>query len=147
MSDYGAFQPFCCLRIIQWKGGLVAPHVELEAQPDLTVLWMHRYFLRVKITRQYAADIKQTLDFAVANVSPPPEINNSIKMEVGIEDCLHIEFEYNKSKYVFRSDSLTMLASGLLTGARACLDTTCKTLSLERSISCWCASRSSTWRW
>ena len=23
----------------------------------------------------------------------------SIKMEVGIEDCLHIEFEYNKSKY------------------------------------------------
>ena len=28
-----------------------------------------------------------------------PEINNSIKMEVGIEDCLHIEFEYKKSKY------------------------------------------------
>jgi hypothetical protein len=28
-----------------------------------------------------------------------PEINNSIKMEVGIEDCLHIEFEYNRSKY------------------------------------------------
>ena len=27
-----------------------------------------------------------------------PEINNSIKMEVGIEDCLHIEFEYDKSK-------------------------------------------------
>lgn len=26
-------------------------------------------------------------------------MNNSIKMEVGIEDCLHIEFEYNKSKY------------------------------------------------
>ena len=30
------------------------------------------------------------------------EINNSIKMEVGIEDCLHIEFEYNKAKYVRR---------------------------------------------
>jgi len=28
-----------------------------------------------------------------------PETNNSIKMEVGIEDCLHIEFEYNRSKY------------------------------------------------
>ena len=28
-----------------------------------------------------------------------PETNNAIKMEVGIEDCLHIEFEYNKSKY------------------------------------------------
>lgn len=31
-----------------------------------------------------------------------PELNNSIKMEVGIEDCLHIEFEYNKSKYHLR---------------------------------------------
>jgi len=58
-----------------------------------------RYFLRVKITRQYATDIKHIVDFAVQNTSPPPEINNSIKMEVGIEDCLHIEFEYNKSKY------------------------------------------------
>ncbi|CAN4114272.1 unnamed protein product [Withania somnifera] len=35
----------------------------------------------------------------VLNYGPPPSINNSIKMEVGIEDCLHIEFEYNKSKY------------------------------------------------
>ena len=26
-------------------------------------------------------------------------MNSSIKMEVGIEDSLHIEFEYNKSKY------------------------------------------------
>lgn len=26
-------------------------------------------------------------------------MNSPIKMEVGIEDCLHIEFEYNKSKY------------------------------------------------
>ena len=30
----------------------------------------------------------------------PPDSNNAIKMEVGIEDCLHIEFEYNKSKCV-----------------------------------------------
>jgi hypothetical protein len=41
------------------------------------------------------------MDLWVKNVQalPPPEINNSIKMEVGIEDCLHIEFEYNRSKY------------------------------------------------
>jgi len=38
-------------------------------------------------------------DFWVINYQQEPEINNSIKMEVGIEDCLHIEFEYNKSKY------------------------------------------------
>lgn len=30
----------------------------------------------------------------------PPDSNTSIKMEVGIEDCLHIEFEYNKAKSV-----------------------------------------------
>jgi len=41
----------------------------------------------------------KTVDFAVQNITKEPDINNSIKMEVGIEDCLHIEFEYNKSKY------------------------------------------------
>lgn len=39
------------------------------------------------------------LDIAVHTLSSYPEMNNPIKMEVGIEDCLHIEFEYNKSKY------------------------------------------------
>jgi vacuolar protein sorting-associated protein 26 len=58
-----------------------------------------RYFLKVTILRSYVPDISKELDFWVHNYSPPPEINNSIKMEVGIEDCLHIEFEYNKSRY------------------------------------------------
>ena len=30
---------------------------------------------------------------------PSSTVGQPIKMEVGIEDCLHIEFEYNKSKY------------------------------------------------
>lgn len=34
--------------------------------------------------------------------SEPPENNPPIKMEVGIEDCLHIEFEYNHSRYHLR---------------------------------------------
>ncbi|KAI7740704.1 hypothetical protein M8C21_023515 [Ambrosia artemisiifolia] len=58
-----------------------------------------RYVLKVTISRGYAGSITQYQDFVVRNYSPPPSINNSIKMEVGIEDCLHIEFEYNKSKY------------------------------------------------
>eukprot|EP00455_Lapot_gusevi_P003910 TRINITY_DN1159_c0_g1_i12.p2 TRINITY_DN1159_c0_g1~~TRINITY_DN1159_c0_g1_i12.p2 ORF type:complete len:311 (+),score=121.51 TRINITY_DN1159_c0_g1_i12:97-1029(+) len=58
-----------------------------------------RYFVRVRLSRPYLSDIKDEVDFAVQNVNPEPEINNTIKMEVGIEDCLHIEFEYNKSKY------------------------------------------------
>jgi len=58
-----------------------------------------RYFLRVKVARSYSSNITKTLDFAVQNLQTEPELNHSIKMEVGIEDCLHIEFEYNKSKY------------------------------------------------
>ena len=57
-----------------------------------------RYFLRVTIVRQYNKIVhEETLRVHVA--SDEPETNNTIKMEVGIEDCLHIEFEYNKSKY------------------------------------------------
>ena len=31
-----------------------------------------------------------------------PELLSASQMEVGIEDCLHIEFEYNKSRYHLR---------------------------------------------
>lgn len=37
-------------------------------------------------------------DIWVQIVQPAPEINNSLKMEVGIEDTLHIEFEYQQAK-------------------------------------------------
>ncbi|KAK3877585.1 hypothetical protein Pcinc_017700 [Petrolisthes cinctipes] len=57
-----------------------------------------RYFLRVTIVRRLS-DITREMDLLVHTLSSYPEMNNSIKMEVGIEDCLHIEFEYNKSKY------------------------------------------------
>jgi len=46
------------------------------------------------------SDLVKEQDIIVHTLSHYPEANNSIKMEVGIEDCLHIEFEYNKSKSV-----------------------------------------------
>jgi vacuolar protein sorting-associated protein 26 len=46
------------------------------------------------------AEVTKERDVWVHSFRMPPDANNSIKMEVGIEDCLHIEFEYNKSKYV-----------------------------------------------
>ncbi|CAL8462753.1 g2286 [Coccomyxa elongata] len=60
-----------------------------------------RYLLRVTVTRGYGGSISKDFFFWVRNYSPPPPPNNlpPIKMEVGIEDCLHIEFEYDKSKY------------------------------------------------
>jgi Vacuolar protein sorting-associated protein 26 len=57
-----------------------------------------RYFLRVTIVRRIS-DIVREIDIAVHTLSSYPDMNSPIKMEVGIEDCLHIEFEYNKSKY------------------------------------------------
>eukprot|EP01121_Diplochlamys_sp_Union-15-3_P016956 TRINITY_DN587_c0_g1_i2.p1 TRINITY_DN587_c0_g1~~TRINITY_DN587_c0_g1_i2.p1 ORF type:complete len:188 (-),score=37.79 TRINITY_DN587_c0_g1_i2:58-621(-) len=58
-----------------------------------------RYFLKFSVVRSLATNITKELDVWVINFQSPPEINNSIKMEVGIEDCLHIEFEYGRSKY------------------------------------------------
>ncbi|OJA18284.1 hypothetical protein AZE42_05874 [Rhizopogon vesiculosus] len=57
-----------------------------------------RYFIRVSVARRIA-DVTKERDIWVHSYRMPPDSNNSIKMEVGIEDCLHIEFEYNKSKY------------------------------------------------
>ncbi|XP_075228712.1 vacuolar protein sorting 26 [Lycorma delicatula] len=57
-----------------------------------------RYLLRVTIVRRLS-DIVKEVDLVVHTLSSYPDMNNSIKMEVGIEDCLHIEFEYNKCKY------------------------------------------------
>lgn len=54
------------------------------------------------------ADVTKERDIWVHSFRMPPDSNNSIKMEVGIEDCLHIEFEYNKSKWV-----LSMYRKGL----------------------------------
>jgi len=59
---------------------------------------LNRYFLRVTVVRRLT-DLVKELDLAVHTLSSYPEMNSSIKMEVGIEDSLHIEFEYNKSKY------------------------------------------------
>jgi len=58
-----------------------------------------RYFVRFTITRSFAPNITKEKELWVVNYGTLPELNPSIKMEVGIEDCLHIEFEYSKSKY------------------------------------------------
>lgn len=55
--------------------------------------------MRITVTRRMG-DVVKERDIWVHSFRMPPDTNNSIKMEVGIEDCLHIEFEYNKSKSV-----------------------------------------------
>lgn len=63
-----------------------------------------RYYLRVSMNRNYGGKITKEIDFAV--LLPQPEVEtqpqSSLKLEVGIEECLHIDFEYFKSKYHLR---------------------------------------------
>ena len=49
-----------------------------------------RVFLKVTVVRNYASNIVNEYKLWVRNVREQPEVNNSIKMEVGIEDCLHL---------------------------------------------------------
>jgi len=64
-----------------------------------------RYFIRVTVLRaQYTPNIVREFDLAVRHVQKEPTDVPSapIRMEVGIEDALHIEFEYNRSRYELR---------------------------------------------
>lgn len=58
-----------------------------------------RYFARLSLGRPFVSSLTKEVDFAVQNCVEKMPTGESIKMEVGIEDCLHIEFEYNKSHY------------------------------------------------
>jgi vacuolar protein sorting-associated protein 26 len=77
--------------------------------PFSDLLWrlmMCSYFIRVTVSRRMA-DVIREKDLWVYSFKPPVESNSSIKMDVGIEDCLHIEFEYSKSKSTTSSPKLT----------------------------------------
>jgi len=63
-----------------------------------------RYFCRVTVTRNYTSGhlIKEQEFVTEILQQVGTEANATIKMEVGIEECLHIEFEYDKAKYDLR---------------------------------------------
>ncbi|CAD8087483.1 unnamed protein product [Paramecium primaurelia] len=62
-----------------------------------------RYYLRVTMNRNYG-QVKKEIEFAVQIVDKEQENQpqTSLKLEVGIEDCLHLDFEYFKSRYHLR---------------------------------------------
>uniref|UniRef100_A0A7S1IAJ0 Vacuolar protein sorting-associated protein 26 n=1 Tax=Eutreptiella gymnastica TaxID=73025 RepID=A0A7S1IAJ0_9EUGL len=74
-------------------------NVSMPAESYTGISAFLRYYIRVTLSRSYVPNVVEEHDFWVQNTSQESEINNCIKMEVGIEDCLHIEFEYNKLKY------------------------------------------------
>jgi len=79
-----------------WKFGSVDKQNETYCGTNVRL----RYFVRLTLMKKGrgASDVKE-VDIVVQNVSTPPTINNSLKMEVGIEECMHLEFEYDKSAY------------------------------------------------
>jgi vacuolar protein sorting-associated protein 26 len=59
------------------------------------------YALRVTVARGLGQSLTRDYPFWVRNAAPPPPgaARAPIAMEVGIEDCLHIEFEYDRAAY------------------------------------------------
>lgn len=55
-----------------------------------------RYFLRVTVVKRFM-DLTKEMDILVHSFCKPQQPDTNIQMEVGIEESLHIEFEYNKS--------------------------------------------------
>jgi len=58
-----------------------------------------KYLVRVLVERKFFPPIEKDEEIIVQLLGVEPPINNPIKMEVGIEECLHIEFEYEKRYY------------------------------------------------
>jgi len=58
-----------------------------------------RYFVKVVLERKFLPPIQKEHDIWVQVLGKAPAQNEAIKMEVGIEDCLHIEFEYERRVY------------------------------------------------
>ena len=59
-----------------------------------------RYFVRVALERKFLPPLVKEHEIIVQSCQPEMGLQSDpIKMEVGIEDCLHIEFEYGKRHY------------------------------------------------
>ena len=75
-----------------------------------------RYFINVVINRNYNRITKEE-EFIVYNIvdqEEEKEDHQQIKMEVGIEECLHIEFEFNQQKYHLRDCILGKVSFNLV---------------------------------
>jgi vacuolar protein sorting-associated protein 26 len=55
-----------------------------------------RYIVRVLMEHKFLPPLTKEHDVWVQILGQEPQGNEGIKMEVGIEDCLHIEFEYDR---------------------------------------------------
>jgi hypothetical protein len=55
----------------------------------------------VRIVRSFAMNIVEEREIFVRVAQTEPEGNKNIRMQVGVKDALHIEFEYSRSRFPF----------------------------------------------
>lgn len=58
-----------------------------------------RYLIKLHMDRKFLPPLKKEHDLWMQTLGTEPTHHEPIKMEVGIEDCLHIEFEYDRRVY------------------------------------------------
>eukprot|EP01156_Anaeramoeba_ignava_P005702 Anaeramoba_ignava/a3011_67.p1 GENE.a3011_67~~a3011_67.p1 ORF type:complete len:304 (-),score=97.74 a3011_67:38-949(-) len=75
------------------------PNVEKQYESYYGKIATLRYFVRLIIERGFRSNIKKEVDIFVMNKQSMPDQGKPITMEVGIQDCIHIQFEYRKSKF------------------------------------------------
>lgn len=65
-----------------------------------------RYYVRVVVLRKNKLDITREKELWVHQYAAPqalePAPNSTVKMDVGIEHCLHIEFEYLRLRFLLK---------------------------------------------
>ena len=65
-----------------------------------------RYYLRVVASRPYRANLVEEKELWIIKKDKEPQGCRPIRMEVGVEDCLQIEFRFDKDTYCL-TDALT----------------------------------------
>lgn len=88
---------FSAIQILPFSFNQVVFPYETYLSPNVKV----RFFAKVIILKSGgfgSSNIVQTFEFVVHNPQLPPSVeeDSDIKLEVGIEDCLHIEFQYDR---------------------------------------------------
>jgi len=58
-----------------------------------------RYFVRLTVNRGYGSNVAKELDFITQNPTPEPKLSSSIRFEIAVEDRMHLECEYDKTRY------------------------------------------------
>lgn len=81
-----------------------------------------RYVLRATLARGTCTpNLVHDQEIWMKQVGSPPLVVHPIQMEVGIQDCLQLEFKVDKSEYVARKEAYSRWLASLLNCVCVCL--------------------------